>query len=179
MPDQTHSDALFNYPCERIQVEFVVDNLSVAGLANSTVAIINQAYGPIVIRIRRLLSSLYRICNYKASFMDPVEWRAREWNKGADHLASYCLSAREDGGILTADSFRHALVNSVALQFFTDGGFVRGAGGAVGVQLIAHYWEKGCLQRRMVGCKYMYKMDAVSAFELELLALETALNLTI
>ena len=71
-----------------MQLEFVLDNFSVAGLANSATSITNDKYGPLVTVIRRRLNDVYWLYDDKASFVDPVAWRARERNKGADHLAS-------------------------------------------------------------------------------------------
>ena len=170
-------DVLFECPCERQQLEFVVDNLAVAGLANSTTAIHNDAYGNAVCRIRRMLSKVYRSWGYKASFLEPVDWRAREWNTGADHLAGYGLTVRKDGGNLSAECVRYAGQSNKALHFFSDGGFVEGVGGAAGVQLLAYYLEDGHMKRHMVGYKYIYRANATSSFEMELLALETALSM--
>ena len=170
-----HRDVLFECPGERTQLEFVVDNLAVAELANSTTAVHNDNYRSAVSRIRRSIGRLYQSWGYKAEFLEPVDWRAREWNTGADHLAGYGLTVREDGGTLSEERVRSAARGSTALQFFSDGGFVQGVGGAAGVQLLAYYWEEGHLRRSMVGYMYIYKANATSSFEMELLALETAL----
>ena len=129
--------------------------MAVAGFANSTTAIINDLHGNVVSHIRRVLGTFYRTWGYKASFLEPFDRRAREWNKGADHLAGYCLTVREDRGALFAECIRHAARSSKALQFFSDGGFVEGVGGAAGVQLLAYSLEEGCLKRYVIGYRYL------------------------
>ena len=76
----------------RFQIEFVVDNACVAGLANSTIAVKNDFFDPCVRRIRkRIVQIFHDHCSYKAGFLEPVDWRAREWNAGADYLANHAL----------------------------------------------------------------------------------------
>ena len=79
------------------------------------------------------------------------------------------------GGTLTVIDIRQALQNTIALQWYSDGGFVPGVGGAAGVQLIAHTAVNGTLQRCMIGYLYEFHPAANSAFEMELRGLELAL----
>ena len=60
-----------------------------------------------------------------------------------------------------------------------DGGFVGGIGGAAGMHLLAVYWYKRHLKRRMVGDMYIFRINAKSAVEMELLALEPAVKIAL
>eukprot|EP00973_Karenia_brevis_P030761 4242058-Karenia_brevis.AAC.1 len=108
IPAQMQRDSLFRCRDQQRQVEFVVDNLAVAGLANSTLSVTCTKHLSTVYSIRGLLSRVYRTCHYKAGFLDPVDWRPREWNRGADHLASYGLANKLGGGTLTAEAISEA-----------------------------------------------------------------------
>ena len=79
------------------QIEFIVDNKAVSELANGTVGVSNPKHAASVTNIRQRLLKLYGCYDYKASFLDPVDWRAREWNRGADHLAGYALKTKSTG----------------------------------------------------------------------------------
>ena len=124
-------------------------------------------------RIRRHLSRLRYLWDFKANCFDPVDWRPREWNRGADYLANHALTWRRDAEMLREHDMKAALKSYTALQFFSDGGYVEGVGGSIGVQLIAY----GTNGRSMIGYVYKFVQNAASAFEMELLGLETALLL--
>ena len=169
VPVEMRRDALF-WQSQHIQVEFVVDNLSVAGLANSTLAISNAMHTEGVHQIRRRLCQIYqRHCSYKAGCLDPVDWLAREWNTGADFLASYT------GCSLESDVIRKHLGQAFALQFFSDDGFSKHEGGSIGIQLIAFSRDASLANNRhVIGYLYEYIPKAKSTFEMELRALDTA-----
>ena len=177
LPNKMARDILLEGASGRPQIKFVVYNLAVAGLANGTLAINNDVYAVLICRIRRHIDSVYMDLDYKAGFMDPVDWRAREWNTGADHLANYALATRESGGNLSQQTIQTALRNCVAIQFFTDGGYTREIGGAIGVQCIGYFQYQGEIERRLVGYRYAFIERPLSAFFTELAALETALEL--
>eukprot|EP00973_Karenia_brevis_P040678 5628830-Karenia_brevis.AAC.1 len=170
-------EAFQHYGHHKCQVEFVVDNQTVAGLANATLAAKNPFYQPCVRRIRGRLAKLYmKHCQYKAGFYDPVDWRPREWNIGADYLANCALQAQTDGGTLTTEVVRQCLQEKRALQFFTDGGFTN-QGGAYAVQLVEQVYENGQATRQMLGHWYGFVEHAQSAFQMELLALDKSVEL--
>ena len=169
-------DSLFDCDTERPQLEFVVDNSAVAGLANGTLAINSDLHAKSISNIRRHTCRIYRRHDHKALYMDPVDWRPREWNTGADYLANYALATGETGGNLTTQSLKKALETCIAIQFYTDGGFARAIGGSIGVQCIGYHRERGNIQRRCVGYAFAFMGQARSAFAMELKALETALE---
>eukprot|EP00973_Karenia_brevis_P007195 975952-Karenia_brevis.AAC.1 len=73
LPPTMRRDEAFQHGANSsCQVEFVVDNQSVAGLANATLAATNPFYKPCIRRIReRLATSYMKHCQYKAGFFDP------------------------------------------------------------------------------------------------------------
>ena len=111
--------------------------------------------------------------------MDPVDWRAREWNKGADHLATYALQTGRTGGTLDAPMMKASLQQYFALQFYSDGGFVHGRGGAAGIQLLGYSREGGVVNRCVIGYYHIFEPTATSAFQMELLGLERALAVVV
>ena len=163
----------------RPQVEFVVDNQVVAGLANATLSIENSTYEALIRRIRVAVAGIYsRRCECKGGFLEPVDWRAREWNRGADFLANHALLTRSSGGTLTPANVREALVGNTALQFFSDGGYVDNVGGSFGVQVLCHSIDEGGhMRRHMIGYLFEFVADARTVFEMELEGLHAALAL--
>ena len=88
----------------RLQLEIVADNKTVAAIANGVARISNDFYGSSFDRIRPPLLALYRdTFEYKAKFLDPVDWRPREYNKAADHVANCILEAKCDVQTFTDD----------------------------------------------------------------------------
>ena len=170
-PAALQRDRLFEWDAQGLQLEFVVDNLAVCGLANGTLTARNSQNEETIARIRKSVSLLYTTCSYKGGFLDPVDWRAREWNHGLYYLANYALTVKTDGGNLTRHAIRSAMAESTGLQFFSDGGYIPGCGGAAGVQLLA-YGNQG--DRRVVGYSFKYVPSATSAFDMEILGLEMA-----
>ena len=112
--------------------------------------------------------------------MDPVDWRPREWNAGADYLANYVMAQEACGSTLTPDCLRQisatALAEKSALQIFTDCGYTA-KGGAYGIQMVAWSERDGMVHRHMVGYLYAYFPDAHSAFQMEIMALDKAVEL--
>ena len=64
----------------------------------------------------------------------------------------------------------------MALQLYADGGFTR-AGGSYAVQAVAYYRHCGVIQRRMVGHAFTHVPDAKSAFQMEIMGLDKAVEL--
>ena len=108
-------------------------------------------------------------------FFDPVDWRPREWNIGADYLANCALQAQMAGGTITNEMVQQCLHEKKVLQFFTDGGY-KSPAGAFSVQLVEHYFDNGTAKRHMIGYWCETVCDARSAFEMELLALDKAVE---
>ena len=108
--------------------------------------------------------------------MDPVDWRPREWNVGADYLVNLARYTQTSGRNLTTDSIRQTIDSNAAIQVFSDGGYT-GECGAYGMQVIAYPARTEDLQPHMVGYSFAYVRDAISAFQMEFLGLDTAVGL--
>ena len=65
--------------------------------------------------------------------------------------------------------------SSCALQFCSDGWYIEGKGGSIGIQLIALILQA----RHQIGYMFQSVRRARSAFEMELLGLEAALSLLV
>ena len=182
LPLELNRDRLFfNHGAGSVGLEFAVDSQCVAGLANATLAVHNPMYDPCVRRIRNGLAKLYTTgWSYKADYMDPVDWRPREWNAGADYLANYALAEKTSGSTLTPDLLQQMFVTTRAdkgaVQVFTDGGYTT-TGGAYGIQMVAWSERDGMIHRRVAGYLYAYFPDAHSAFQMEVMALDRAVEL--
>ena len=161
-------------------MEFVVDNLTVCGLANGTLAVTNTKYSEQVHGIRKGIYEIYRQhCDYKAEVLEPVDWRAREFNTGADHLASYAIATSSSGGTIQKDCVKQHMPSCKALQVFTDGGFIPGKGGGYGIQLIGHFGTDLQPESVVIGFAYKFDKDASSAFAMELAGLSAAVRMAL
>jgi hypothetical protein len=160
------------------QLEFVVDNQTLADLANLRVRITNEHYRPVVNRIRTNLRFAFTSgFVHKAGCLDPVDWRPREFNTAADLVADHIIGNRCDVDTLSLDELREHIRLQLPLQFFTDGGFT-GSCGASAVVVVGMFWVAGHMQRRILGCRGTFLETASSSFEAEALALELATSIT-
>ena len=176
MPLALDRDAFFfHHSSNKVQLEFVVDNLSVAGLANATQAVTNPMHEHTVHSVRTNLFQLYQgFFGYKGGYLDPVDWRAREWNGGADFLVKYAMGTQSSGGNLTHQAVRDQFGQAVGLQCFSDGGFSPGVGGGFGVQIVGYKGPRGLSSRFTVGYLYCFVNSAKSAFEMEMAGINMA-----
>ena len=99
----------------RPQLEFVVDNQSLAEIANGVGRITNEHYRMPLSRIQYRLRHLYRTFEYKARFLDPVDWRAREFNMAADHVANCVLRPATSFQSLHTERVRERVCNAVGV----------------------------------------------------------------
>ena len=115
-------DRLWCQGASRSQLEIVVDNLTLADIANGTAALANERYLLPLDRIRCRLMLLFKHhFEYKGTFLEPVDWRPREHNKAADHVANCAMESRLDVDTLRLEELQDCLKNCFALQIFTDG----------------------------------------------------------
>ena len=84
LPTPLRRDELWDKNMDTMQLEFVVDNQLVAALANMEARCTNDFYRPVVLRIRsRIRRLMQHSFACKAVFLQPVDWRPREFNKAA------------------------------------------------------------------------------------------------
>ena len=102
-----------------------------------------------------------------------MDWRPREFNASADHVANCVPAARAD--ICTLDKSRICESRSSAcgLQVFSDGGFVQGRGAAAFVVTSVHCVGDELVQESL-GARGVWMQGAVSAFQAEVIALDLA-----
>ena len=80
----------------RNQLEFIVDNQTVAGLCNCVSPIRNSYYKPVVDRMRLTLFRIYHTFEHKAGIFDSHDWRPREFNTPPDVVCNWTLDVQTD-----------------------------------------------------------------------------------
>ena len=110
---------------------------------------------------------------YKAGFLQPVDWRPREFNKAADLVADHVLDQRSNVCFFDLHSVRRRLGEFMALQFFCDGGHGHGVGSMAFVIVGWRSGESG-IQREILAYEGIYVEISKSAFGSELGALDLA-----
>ena len=142
MPKQLNRDTLWTKGLPRPQLEFVVDNQAVAEIANGTGRITNDRYKAPLSRIQTRLRELYsRRFEYKAGFLDPVDWRPREFNSAADHAANCVIVSGTDIDTTDQQIVRACLDKGIAMQIFYDGEFVSASGRSSAAFVVVGVWE--------------------------------------
>ena len=156
------------------ELEFVVDNKSVAGLANIETKISNEYYRPVVDRLRSGLKELYTSCfGFKGGFLPPVDWRPREYNGPPDVVCNWILERRSAVEDISETEILDAVRQRDNLQIHCDGGFVAGAGAAA---FVIHRVSRRTNTVSRLGHCGVFLQSAESAFHTELSAIESAVN---
>ena len=129
MPLVLKRDSLWKKGLSRPQLEFVVDNQVLAEVANGKSSVSNEWYRLALDRIRTRLRHLFdAFFEYKGGFLEPVDWRPRECNKVADHVANCVLHHETSFQSLSADCISKRVSKAVGVQVYTDGGLQSGRG---------------------------------------------------
>ena len=112
---------------------------------------------------------------YRVGFLDPVDWRPREYDIAADHVANCILESQCDVDTLGNANISRHLMDAVALQVFCDGGFSGRVGaGAIIVTSVKQNGE--AFESAMIGAKGKLILGAKSAFHAEVTALDIAIE---
>ena len=157
-----------------MQLEFVVDNKTLADIADGISAVGSSHYRAPLGRIRQRLFDLYKnIFEYKCGFLDPVDWRPRERNAAADYVANHVLYHGLDVDSLDEEAAAEILRGSVGLQIFSDGGYA-GRRGAVGVFFFAVQLAGTAYERKLLGSRGYSISGCTSAFCAEVIGLDIA-----
>ena len=152
----------------------MVDNLALAEIANGTVRITNDNYMAPLSRIRtRLKDDFQRSFEYKAGFLEPVDWRSREYNKAADHVCNCVLAGAKDIDTLDTNAAARLIRTAVGLQIYTDGGFI-GHVGAAAFVVYGIFDGDGAFQIELIGARGVFIDGSRSAFHAEVSALDLA-----
>ena len=109
----------------------------------------------------------------KAGFLNPVEWRPREYNSPPDVVCNWVLAKRADIVKLETSDAIEAVARGGALQLFCDGGFVAGIGA---LSFVVHVYGKGPGPCRQIGYIGKFIPQARSAFQAEITALQLAIE---
>ena len=170
------SDEDFGWSHEYTQVEFVVDNQTLASLANHKSRITNQFYRDIIQTIWRNLKLIYRdgVCS-KTRCHDPVRWRRRVWNTGADAAANVAL---KHGGTKNLNAEALELLKQGdynGLQVHVDGGYSEGSA-ACGVTFTTWQVSGTNWTRSLAGFAFA-AFQGKSAFHAECRALVAATDM--
>ncbi|CAK0870153.1 unnamed protein product [Prorocentrum cordatum] len=167
-------DELRDLGAERMQLEFVVDNLTLAEIGNGVTRNTNNRYRNTLDCLRLRLKTLYSsVFEYKAKYLDPIDWRTREHNQAADHIAHCVLAGRADVDTLSCKDVAGHLNGAVALQLFSDGGYVHGMGAAAFVVVGVFQCDAG-FRSKIIGARGRYFPESHSAFHMEAEALGMA-----
>ena len=98
---------------------------------------------------------------------------ALEYNQVADHIANCALAGKADVDTLSRADVTEHLNNAVALQVFSDGGYVNGAGAAAFVVVGIFPCDTG-FRAEILGARGVWYSEAYSAFHMEVEALGMA-----
>ena len=164
LPVALSRDGLWRQDLDTLQVEFIVDNKGLADLANLRSKVTNSFYHYPIRRIRRNLRSIFaKGFHYKAGYLDPVDWRAREFNGAADLVADYVIQQRSNIDAIDLGDLLDCFRNQCGLQFFCDGGY-NGEIGAAAMVVVITKWGDAGWSREILGYRGLYLQKAVSSF---------------
>ena len=107
---------------------------------------------------------------------DPVVWRPRRWNLGADYLCNLAMDTSQNWKEVDAAALADALRSGCNLQLHSDGGLRQGSCAATGWTLSAWTYSRSVWTRKLVAKQCMFLKVPCSSFLAETLALEAALN---
>ena len=188
LPKLLARDEIWTTNIQHVQLEFVVDNEAVANISNGIIRVSNDFYKAPFDRIRNRLFCLYRErFEYKSGFLDPVDWRPREFNTAADHAANCALASNEDIDTLRTTLRQSICSRTVAIQVFCDGGYVSGRGaaafvatrvktadGASGIEHNRRSLDRKFFEVELIGARAILIEGARSSFHSEATALDMA-----
>merc|ERR1712023_475761 len=112
------------------------------------------------------------------AWADPVRWRPREWNKGADHLCNVSMDERISKTEVDIDELAYAIKCGCNIQIHSDGGLRRGYGASMAWTIAVWHHDDASSewQRSLVGKQRMFLEQCKSSFVAETLALEAAID---
>ena len=130
-------------------------------------------------RIRSRVRDLFQgTFVYKAEFLEPVDWRAREFNSAADYVCNCVFAKAQSLNSLQDDEVIDYMRTAIGIQVFTDAGYTKGEGAAAFVVLGIRDTELG-LQTDLLGGRGVQIHPSKSAFQAEVAALDMATAWTI
>ena len=95
----------------------------------------------------------------------------------AEFLANHALRHKITAGTISVQEIRKELPEALALQIFTNRGF-RGGAGSFGIETVIRKLAHGQVSRSCLGhCWHEYSDGARSAFQMELMGLDRAVEI--
>ena len=158
------------------QLEFVVDNETVAGLMNVEVRVENEFYEPMIAGMRQnLFVAFPGSFDYKGGYLSCHDWRPREYNKQADAVCNWVLD--DCGNVEDLDV--HDIVSRLraghVLQLYSDAGF-DGTNGAASLVVICSEPVDNTWNATVCDYRGILTRDGRSAFQAELIAADAAIS---
>ena len=117
--------------------------------------------------------------DYKAGFLQPVDWRPREFNKAADLVADHVLDKRSNISTVNMEDLARHIKEFAALQIFCDGGYNGIASDSMAFVIVGYQKLGNSWQRRILGCRGLLVEGVLSAFQCEIGALDVAVETAI
>ena len=125
-------------------------------------------------RIRSGLRVLYDSpFEYKGGYLPPVDWRPREFNSPPDVVCNWVLDGKADLDDLDLGPVVQAISQERCFQVHCDGGYKDGVGAA---SFVVHAIDPASGVVERLGYRGAFLSRARSAFQAELIALETAVQ---
>ena len=181
MPDlrRLQRDELWIHNAERPQLEFVIDNETVANHMNLEAKVDSDFYEPMITRMRQnVYKAFTETFEYKGGFLSCHEWRPREYNSQADAVCNWVLDERSDMDELDVQIVVSRLASGQMLQVYSDGGF-DGVCGAASFVLVFNTFEGGVWHASTGGYRGVYISNARSAYQAELIGADAAISFAI
>ena len=161
-------------------LSMVVDCQVLYGLLQGEVVLKDVASRPIFVRIARALERFWKTgWQPRQAWANFIEWRPREFNNAADHLANYTLDEAKSWFECEEEVLREGLARGCNIELHSDGGLRRQnkeeqrccQGSSAWIGHIVHL-KDGTWHRKRFAMAGTYLEDASSAFVAEAIALE-------
>ena len=128
VPLRLQRDSLWTRHSAKPQLEFAVDNKTLADLINLEAHVTTPSYEAIVHRMReRCFALFWHTFGHKAGYLNTHDWRVRECNKAADLVCNVCLQLASDVNDIDVRTIAKTLHGGAVSQLYSDGGF-KGSG---------------------------------------------------
>jgi hypothetical protein len=164
---------------ERPQLEFIVDNETVANLMNLEAKVENEYYEPMVSRMRLNIYEVFmNYFEYKGGFFGCHDWRPREYNSQADAVCNWVLDEGCDMEELDLQDVLRRLIAGQMLQIYSDGGF-DGERGSASFVVVCNAFEDGSWHSSVCGYRGILINGARSSFQAEMVGADAAISVAI
>ena len=160
--------------------KFVCDNQTTANLLNRQAARKNSKHKPLIDKSLNvqyeIVKAGWRPFNDSENFM---EWRRREFNKVADHVANETIKHRKSFSYCNKDLREAIRPGNANILVFSDGGAwaeARVGASAWVAYVLGGHWGSGDRDVHLLAAEGLYLDFPVTAFHTELIAAESALS---